>query len=371
MVPSLSSPSPQNRPLVFWLSGACFLIWVMVMVGGATRLTHAGLSIVDWKPITGIIPPLNQAQWLEEFEKYKQFPEYKLVNQGMGLSSFQFIYSMEYAHRLLGRLMGLWFLIPLVFFWRGNYLSSKLKKRALIALVLGLSQGVMGWYMVKSGLVKDPNVSPYRLTAHLALAVALYGLLFWTVLEIRIAPFKNLSKPESPLLGRLSLFSCMAIALTILYGGLVAGLKAGFIYNTFPLMGGQFIPDEWAFYNPLWLNFLKNATLVQWMHRWLAISTVVLILLTAWKAWRHSPNGHTQKIALFFAGTALTQAALGIATLLCHVPVSLGITHQGGAVVLLSLGLYLHYLGKKQNRSAENRRLPSKSHNLMTRPMKF
>jgi cytochrome c oxidase assembly protein subunit 15 len=320
----------------------------MIMVGGATRLTHAGLSIVDWKPITGIIPPLNQVEWLKEFEKYKQFPEYKLVNQGMGLSSFQFIYFMEYAHRLMGRLMGLWFLIPLVFFWAQGRLSSQLKKRALIAGVLGISQGAMGWYMVKSGLVKDPNVSPYRLTAHLALAVALYGLLFWTVLEMRTASLKNVSKPEFPLLGHLSLFSCTAIALTILYGGLVAGLKAGLIYNTFPLMGGQFIPDEWAFYNPLWLNFLKNAALVQWMHRWLAVGTVVLILLTAWKAWRYSPNGHTRKIALFFAGTALAQATLGIVTLLYHVPVSLGIIHQGGAVVLLSLGLYLHYLGKKQ-----------------------
>lgn len=348
MTISLPSISPENRPLIFWLFSTCFLIWLMIMVGGATRLTHAGLSIVEWKPITGIIPPLNQTQWLEEFEKYKQFPEYKLVNKGMSLSSFQFIYFMEYAHRLLGRLMGLWFIIPFVFFWMRNHLSPKLKQRSLIALFLGLSQGIMGWYMVKSGLVKDPSVSHYRLTAHLVLAIALYGLLFWTALEILVPQLKNSLKPELPLIRRLSLISCLAVSFTILYGGLVAGLKAGLIYNTFPLMEGQFIPDEWAFYHPLWLNFLENAALVQWMHRWFAMSTVTLVLFTAWKTWCLSPNERTRKIALFFASAALVQAVLGVLTLLFQVPVSLGTLHQGTAVLVLSLGLHLYYLGKEQ-----------------------
>jgi cytochrome c oxidase assembly protein subunit 15 len=338
---------PQNRPLILWLLSTCFLIWLMIMVGGATRLTHAGLSIVEWKPITGIIPPLNHQQWLEAFESYQQFPEYKLVNQGMSLGDFQFIYFMEYIHRLLGRLMGLWFMIPLFVFWARHQLSPMLKKRALIALLLGLSQGFMGWYMVKSGLVKDPAVSHYRLTIHLVLAIALYALLFWTALDI-MRPQIKASQPEPSIIGRLSLISCVGITLTILYGGLVAGLKAGLIYNTFPLMEGQFLPGEWAFYHPLWINFFENAALVQWMHRWIAMSTVILVLYTAWKTYTVTPNLSTKQTALLFAGFSLLQLNLGILTLLAHVPVSLGTLHQGTAVALLSVGLYLCYLGRKK-----------------------
>jgi len=351
--PALPSALPQNRALVVWLLGACLLIWLMIMMGGATRLTHAGLSIVEWRPLTGIIPPLNQDQWLEAFEHYKQFPEYKLMNRGMELPSFQFIYWMEYTHRLLGRLTGAWFFIPLAVFWKKNRLSAKLKRRMLVVLVLGLLQGLMGWYMVKSGLVKDPNVSHYRLTAHLALAIALYGILFWTVLEV-INPFSSnaAGKPsmaEPPLVNRLSLLSCIAIMCTILYGGLVAGLKAGLVYNDFPLMGGQFIPSEWNFYPPLWLNFLENPALVQWIHRWLAATTVALALLTAWKTWRHSPNPQTRTTAALFAAAALIQATLGIFTLLLHVPVILGTLHQGVAILVLSFGLCLFFLGKHRD----------------------
>jgi cytochrome c oxidase assembly protein subunit 15 len=339
---------PSNRPIIIWLLGTCFLIWLMIMLGGATRLTHSGLSIVEWKPITGIIPPLTHIQWLEEFEKYKQFPEYKLINHGMSLSSFQFIYFMEYAHRLLGRLMGLWFTIPLIIFWIRHRLSFTLKKRALIALFLGMSQGFLGWYMVKSGLVKDPSVSHYRLTAHLALAVALYGLLFWTALEIIYSSSKSKMKIEPAIIEQLSLISCASISLTILYGGLVAGLKAGLIYNTFPLMEGQFIASEWAFHQPFWTNFFENAALVQWIHRWLALSTLGLILYTTWKTWNLSPNKHTRVTALSFAIAALGQAVLGVLTLLYQVPVSLGTIHQGTAVVLFSFSLYLCYFGKMQ-----------------------
>lgn len=346
-MPSATAPAlSTNRSILIWLLGTCFLIWLMIILGGATRLTHSGLSIVEWKPITGVIPPLNHDQWLVEFEKYQQFPEYKLINHGMSLSSFQFIYFMEYAHRLLGRLMGLWFMIPLVFFWMRQRLSFTLKKRALIALVLGMSQGFLGWYMVKSGLVKDPSVSHYRLTAHLALAIALYGLLFWTALQVMGG---STSKPETPLIRRLSLYSCIAISLTILYGGLVAGLKAGLIYNTFPLMEGQFIPGEWSFHTPLWVNLFENAALVQWVHRWIALTTLGLVLFTCWKTWALSPNKHTKVTACYFALVAVGQATLGILTLLLQVPVILGTLHQGTAVMLLSLGLYLCFLGKQRH----------------------
>lgn len=320
------------------------------MLGGATRLTHAGLSIVEWRPLTGIIPPLNQADWIAEFEKYQQFPEYKLVNQGMSLRDFQFIYWMEYAHRLLGRLMGLWFVIPLVIFWGQGRLSQRLKKQAFLALALGLGQGVLGWYMVKSGLVKDPNVSPYRLTAHLGLAMALFGLLLWAALELLPLSSALISSPKrKKLLQRLSLSSCIALTVTILYGGLVAGLKAGLIYNTFPFMEGQFIPQEWSFYTPLWVNFVENPALVQWIHRWLALSTVTLVLWTCLKAWHSSTSSIFRRAVLFLGGGVLIQASLGIATLLLHVPVILGTLHQGIAVIVWGLGLYLGYLGNKMN----------------------
>jgi cytochrome c oxidase assembly protein subunit 15 len=323
----------------------------MIMLGGATRLTHSGLSIVEWKPITGIIPPLSHGQWLVEFDKYKQFPEYNLVNQGMSLSSFQFIYLMEYTHRLLGRLIGLWFLIPLAIFWiRGN-LTTMLKKRASLALFLGLSQGILGWFMVKSGLVKDPSVSHYRLTAHLALAIAVYGLLFWTALQLMAAQFKSESQ-ESPVIQKLCLISCIFISVTILYGGLVAGLKAGLIYNTFPLMEGQFIPGEWAFYKPVWLNFFENAAMVQWTHRWVAISTFALILFTSWKIRSLSNNQHVRAFAFYFALVGSIQATLGILTLLLQVPVSLGTLHQGTAIILLSLGLYLYFISRNHSETS-------------------
>lgn len=343
---ALPPTKSSNRPIILWLFSTCFLIWLMIMLGGATRLTHAGLSIVEWKPLTGILPPLNQAQWLEAFEDYKRFPEYKLVNKGMELKDFKFIYFMEYFHRLLGRMMGLWFIVPLVIFWVRKQLSFKLKKISLIAVFLGLAQGILGWYMVKSGLVKDPAVSHYRLTAHLLLAITLYSLLFWSALELARSPLKNSVKLESLLIKRLSLLSCIAIMLTVFYGGLVAGLKAGLIYNTFPLMGEDFIPAEWAFYKPIWINFFENAALVQCIHRWLAMSTAALILLTSWTIWHQSAQKHMRSLALIFACTAFIQVALGILTLLFHVPVILGTLHQGTAIILLSLGLYVHYLTK-------------------------
>lgn len=174
----------SSKPIVIWLFTTCFLIWLMIMLGGATRLTHSGLSIVEWKPIVGIIPPLSELSWTLEFEKYKQFPEYKLINFDMTLSEFKFIYFMEYTHRLLGRLIGLFFFLPLAFFWIRGQFSPSTKKTLTLAIILGLAQGAMGWYMVKSGLVKNPAVSAYRLTAHLLLALFLFGILFWSALKI-------------------------------------------------------------------------------------------------------------------------------------------------------------------------------------------
>lgn len=325
-----------HRGIILWLFGTCFLIWLMIMLGGATRLTHSGLSIVEWKPIVGIIPPLTEATWLEEFAKYQQFPEYQLINQGMSLSDFKFIFFMEYAHRLLGRLIGLFFLIPLVYFWVRGQLSPGLKRMSLAVGLLGLAQGFMGWYMVKSGLVKNPSVSHYRLTVHLVLALVLFGILFVAGLR-QLSPNDKIVRARNNRTVMLVHFSALAIVLTIIYGGFVAGLKAGKMYNTYPLMGGDFIPFEWAYLSPAWVNFLENAATVQWVHRTIAIVTLALVITAMIGLLRSNYGNVVKESAKFMIATICFQVLLGITTLLYEVPVSLGTLHQGMAVIVLGL----------------------------------
>lgn len=325
----------NNKAQILWLLATCFLVWLMIMLGGATRLTHAGLSIVEWKPITGIIPPIGEIAWQVEFDKYKLFPEYQLVNNGMTLAQFQFIYWMEYAHRLLGRLIGLVFALPLLYFAIRGKLSSLLKKRAIIVGILGMAQGFMGWYMVKSGLVKDPAVSHYRLTVHLMLAVVLFSILLWTAFDL----MKGQSTKRTSL-SKLATIGCWLLGVTITYGGFVAGLKAGLIYNTFPFMEGHFLPGEWLDYSPLWRNFVENAATVQWIHRWLAIITYLFVLHTCAKIIRRTNYSELKSAAILWISATTLQVILGITTLLYLVPVSLGTLHQGTAIVALAAGLW-------------------------------
>ncbi|MBW8308466.1 MAG: COX15/CtaA family protein [Candidatus Paracaedibacteraceae bacterium] len=336
------SPKTRNG-ITVWLFGSCFLIWLMIMLGGATRLTHSGLSIVEWKPLVGIIPPFTEAAWLEEFAKYQQFPEYQLINQGMTLSEFKFIFFMEYSHRLLGRLIGLFFFIPLLYFWARGQLTSGLKKMSVGVALLGMAQGFMGWYMVKSGLVKDPSVSHYRLTVHLVLALILFGVLFFAGLRHLYPQEKITKSPASKTIVMLVHFSALAVVLTIIYGGFVAGLKAGKMYNTYPLMGGDFIPSEWDYLSPTWLNFLENPATVQWVHRTLAVITMILVI-SAMIGIRRAPYGKiVRESAKLMIIAIIFQVILGITTLLHVVPVSLGTLHQGVAVVVLGLMLMVIY----------------------------
>ncbi|AIK96489.1 COX15/CtaA family protein [Candidatus Odyssella acanthamoebae] len=332
-----------NRGIILWLFGSCFLIWLMIMLGGATRLTHSGLSIVEWKPIVGIIPPFTEAAWLEEFAKYQQFPEYQLINHGMTLSEFKFIFFMEYSHRLLGRLIGLFFFIPLLYFWARGQLTPGLKKMSLGVAVLGMAQGFMGWYMVKSGLVKDPSVSHYRLTVHLVLALILFGVLFFAGLRHLYPNEKVVKSPTSKTTVMLVHFSALAIVLTIIYGGFVAGLKAGKMYNTYPLMGGDFIPTEWAYLSPVWLNFLENPATIQWVHRTLAVITMALVISAMIGVMRANYGKIVKGSAKLMIIAIVFQVILGITTLVHVVPVSLGTLHQGTAVVVLGLMLTVIY----------------------------
>lgn len=335
----------QQQRLAIWLFGTCLLVWLMIMLGGATRLTQSGLSIVEWKPITGIIPPLSAQDWQGEFAKYQASPEYQQVNQGMNMAEFQFIYWMEFAHRLLGRLIGLVFFLPLLYFWIRDQLPKKLIKTAFVVLVLGGMQGAMGWYMVKSGLVKDPNVSHYRLTTHLLLAILLLMILFWAGLSI-LQP-RAVNKAPVGLRVRVHAAATL-ILITIIYGGFVAGLKAGHIYNTYPLMGGQFLPSEWAFHAPLIINFFENAATVQWVHRHIAVITWFFVMVTMVGLLRAQVADSAKRAAALMIGVITLQVGLGMMTLLWDVPVSLGTLHQGTGVVVLTVALYLMYQLKYQ-----------------------
>jgi cytochrome c oxidase assembly protein subunit 15 len=282
--------------------------------------------------------------WLLEFEKYQQFPEYQLVNYGMTMDEFKFIFFMEYAHRLLGRLIGLFFFIPLIVFWIRGRFDSATKKRMILVMFLGMAQGAMGWYMVKSGLVKDPSVSAYRLTAHLLLALVLLGLLFWTALSQMNPQMLRVRNTSRVAVAKLVHFSALAIALTITYGGFVAGLKAGKIYNTYPLMGGQFLPSEWNFMSPLAKNFVENPAMVQWIHRTLAIITMVLVVTTMMRLIQGEFGLRVKKTAMIMIALIMTQVTLGIMTLLHEVPVSLGTLHQGMGVIVLMMILQVMFL---------------------------
>ena len=316
-----------NAKIIWWYSATFILVFCMICLGGLTRLTHSGLSIVEWKPLVGIIPPLNHQDWLAEFLKYQASPEFKLVSTDMVLSDFKFIYWMEFCHRLLGRLIGLFFIIPFAFLWRR--LPLFFKTLSCGVLFLGVFQGVMGWYMVKSGLKDIPTVSPVRLTAHLFLAFMLLGCLSIGILKASM--IKRAPHPKAKLIH----ITSVLITLTILYGGFVAGLKAGLIYNTFPLMGGQLIPGEFLSEKPLWINFFRNHATVQWMHRILALLSCFHVLLFYVK-----DKGFDATIWL---SLIILQVILGIATLVHQVPIALGVIHQCIGALLFSWSVVMIY----------------------------
>ncbi len=320
----------HRQAIATWLLLCCTLVYGMVVLGGYTRLSGSGLSLVTWNPIFGVLPPLTEAQWQADFLQYQQYPEYQKINQGMTLAGFQRIYLVEYAHRLLGRLLGLVFLLPLLVFMVKGWLSRALLLKLGFAFILGGLQGVLGWYMVQSGLVNDPHVSHYRLTAHLLLAVLIYAYLLWLALRLLLP-----QRPGAP--RSLSWVSWGVVGLTLLMltsGGLVAGLKAGLRYNTFPLMGGQWLPvDAWV-QSPVWLNMLANPSLVQFEHRWLGVLTLCAICGFWWasRATQGWPRVATHALLLL----AILQVCLGVMTLLWVVPLPLAALHQATGLALFT-----------------------------------
>jgi cytochrome c oxidase assembly protein subunit 15 len=331
----------HDRKIAAWLFICCAMVFAMVILGGVTRLTGSGLSMVEWDPIFGIIPPLDQETWQATFDLYKQSPEYLKINVGMDLAGFKQIYWFEFLHRLLGRLIGTVFLLPFLYFLFRGWVRRPLVPPLVGMFILGGLQGLLGWYMVKSGLVDNPHVSQYRLTAHLGLAVVIYGYMLYVALGLWFGTQHSGTTPAG--LRRATAILWTLVFITLLSGGFVAGLKAGHAYNTFPLMNGNLIPESLLMHKPLWRNFFENVATVQFDHRVLAI-TVLLGIVALWLAGRRKTlPGQTRLGLHLLLAAGLLQVGLGISTLLLRVPVALASLHQAGALLLFSIVLFLYH----------------------------
>jgi len=329
-----------DRQIASWLLICAAVIFGMILLGGVTRLTNSGLSMVEWKPLMGAVPPLSEEAWQESFEKYKQFPEYRRVNLGMTVHEYKSIFMYEYLHRLLGRLIGVIFLLPMLYFAIRGRIKPGLTPKLLVLFFLGACQGLLGWYMVKSGLVDNPRVSQYRLTAHLGLAFAIYAYMFWLALELLSPPGGGAADPARRY-GGWALALVGVVYLMILSGGLVAGTRAGFAYSTWPLMGTTFVPPGLYAGTPAWLDAFEDITTIQFNHRMFAYLVFLLLVTFAVVVWRRTRHRKV-RLALGLMVTALLlQVTLGISTLLLHVPLYLAAAHQGGAVLLLSATLFV------------------------------
>jgi cytochrome c oxidase assembly protein subunit 15 len=333
----------MQKSIAVWLLACCALVFAMVVVGGVTRLTNSGLSIVEWQPIVGTFPPLSQNDWEVVFEKYHQTPQYKKVNQGMSLEEFKGIFWWEYFHRLLGRVIGLAFFIPFVYFVARKGIDRPLGLKLAGIFLLGGLQGAMGWYMVKSGLVDNPHVSQYRLTAHLGLAFVIYATMLWVALGLLFPASASQGDDRLRSLRQFSLTLTSLIFIMVLSGGFVAGIRAGLAYNTFPLMNGHFIPPEIFMLEPWYRNFFDNMATVQFDHRMIAWMLAFLVPLFWFKS-RQLPLPASTRLAcnLLLAMLAV-QISLGIATLLLVVPLPLAAAHQGGAVLLFTAALWVNH----------------------------
>jgi cytochrome c oxidase assembly protein subunit 15 len=347
MTASSAQQAPHLGAVRWWLIVVAALIAVMVLVGGATRLTESGLSIVEWKPVTGTLPPLNEAQWVQAFEGYKAIPQYRELNAGMSLAEFKTIFWWEWSHRLLGRVIGAAYLLPFLYFlWRGAF-GAELKRRLWMIFALGALQGGVGWWMVASGLSQRTEVSQYRLATHLMLALIIFASIVWTLRRMTAR-----LQPVVPI--RLKVAGVALLALTFVqlyFGALVAGLRAGRVYNTWPEIDGAFIPSaaRLFFETPWWRNLFDNTLTVQFEHRMTAYALLALAVLHAVDAIGSRAGRTVVSGALWLAAAVTLQATLGILTLLNEVPIDLALAHQAVAIVVLTLAvLQAERLGARQ-----------------------
>jgi heme a synthase len=358
----LQIPEHRRRHLRTWFLAGAALTFLILVIGGITRLTQSGLSIVDWRPIMGVIPPLNEGQWREAFEAYRQFPEYQLLRRGMSLEEFKFIFFWEYVHRLAARLVGVVFLVPFLVFWVRGYFNRPLLKWSLGLFALGAMQGLLGWLMVASGLVDRPSVSHFRLAAHLSLALVIFGCCIWLAREMSWRPAKGARASEvgaDPVrhsgdmpAGLRGVYLLGALlALQIVWGAFVAGLKAGMIYNTFPLMAERLIPPGAWELQPWVMNLLANSATVQWTHRVLGTVLLVAAVLVFVRQLKPASDPRLRVLSAAFLLLVGVQYAIGVATLLLRVPVTLGVLHQAMAAVVLAVWLLWLYEARNVGRS--------------------
>lgn len=360
--PIAASPAVRQiasrRAIALWLSAICGLLFVMIVIGGLTRLTDSGLSIVEWRPVTGTIPPLSEAQWLAELEKYRSTHEYQMQNRGMSLAEFKIIYWWEWGHRFFGRLIGVAFAIPFLVFWLTRRIEPALMPRLVLMFVLGGLQGAIGWWMVVSGISARLDVSQYRLAVHLGMAFAIFGFILWTALALfRTAPDSRIAAPvrPDPALARLypwSLAFAGLIFAQISLGAFVAGTDSGLTYNTWPLMDGKLIPDGLFNHEPAWLAFFELPTMIQFQHRMVAYAIAAAAAVLWWAVMRATANRRVRLMAHAMLAAVALQVGLGIWTLLAVVPTGLAAAHQAMAVVLLGVALALAFELRWEGRGA-------------------
>jgi len=345
-IASAASPARPgaDRAIAGWLILCAAMILLMVIIGGITRLTESGLSITEWRPIEGVLPPLTLAQWHDAFIHYQAIPQFHAIHAGMSLEQFKGIFFWEYLHRLWGRLIGIVFLLPFLYFLARRQIVRGLWPKLALIFVLGALQGLLGWYMVESGLAHRIEVSQYRLAAHLFAAIVIYGAILWVAFDLLWpvpAPVTTRDVGGRGLRRALDLI-LLLVAVTLIAGAFVAGLRGGSIYNTFPLMGDHFMPGEYAAMAPLWRNWFENPASAQFDHRVLAETTWLAIMLI-WGFGRGRVAGPRRRALDLVAAMATLQVGLGIATLLTVVALPLGVAHQAGAVLLITATLYARH----------------------------
>ena len=334
---------PRPRAVAGWLLFVAILVFLMVVVGGITRLTESGLSMVRWEPISGAVPPLNEIDWQREFDHYKASPQYQRVNSGMSLADFKDIFFWEYVHRLLGRLIGLAFALPLLFFWWRRAIPPTYGWKLGALLGLGALQGAIGWWMVASGLVERPEVSHIRLAIHLLMALFIFAGLLWVAGDLRALARDPAARPARPPL--LGIWALSILFLQFMFGAYAAGLDAGQYFETWPWMNGEFYPAGYEWMQPMLRNFVDNPITVMFVHRWLAFIAAALALWLAAKAWL----ARLRWEAAMLAGAVIAQIQLGILTVISGVRIDIAVAHQGMAVLLLgAMVTTAHRLGERR-----------------------
>ena len=336
-------PAARRRAVGLWLLGLCGMVIVMVMLGGITRLTDSGLSIMEWKPIMGALPPMSDAAWEHVFALYRQIAEYKHINAGMTLDGFKEIFWWEYFHRLWGRLLAVAFAIPLVWFWVKGAIGRADLPRLVGLFILGGLQGAVGWFMVASGFQDRVDVSQYRLLIHLMLALAIFGLMLWYALDYLDAADPSANRSEAAELVRHARRMNGVVAFQIALGALVAGTDAGYIYNDFPLMNGHWLSPDLFLMSPWWINFTENVATVQFQHRLVSGFVAIAVITFVVRLRRRDVGDKLKRRALLLPCALAAQAFLGIATLMLVMPISLAVLHQLGAFVLFGCGLFLQH----------------------------